>query len=78
MYVCMLIRRFLQFFANNSMKTLKHGSLFELLVLAKSMSFYGFLQNQTLFATFYWKYQNMVVCSEGSLFVSKGQIQRTK
>ena len=43
----------LQLFAENLMKTLKHGSLFELLlVLAKSMSFLGFLQNETLFETF--------------------------
>ena len=43
---------FLQTFAENLMKTLKHGSLHEkLLVLAKSKSFQGFLQNPVLFAT---------------------------
>ena len=53
---------FLQLLAENLMKTLKHDSLFKLLqssglfetllVLAKSMSFLWFLQNETLFETF--------------------------
>ena len=40
-------------FAKNLVKTLKHGSLHEkLLVLARSTRFDGFSQNAILFATF--------------------------
>ena len=45
------IPHFLQLFAKNLVKTLKHGSLHEkLLVLAKSTIFNGFSQNPILFA----------------------------
>ena len=44
---------FLQLSAKNLVKTLKHGSLHEkLLVLANSTRFDGFSQNAILFATF--------------------------
>ena len=47
---------FLQLFTKNLVKTLKHGSLHEnLLVLAKSTSFNGFSQNPILFSkNFIW------------------------
>ena len=58
---------FLQLFVENPMKTLKHGSLFKLLlVLTKSMSFHGFSENHTLSAIF--SENLMKTLKHGSLF----------
>ena len=48
---------FLQHFATNLVKTLKHGSLIKkLLVLRRSTSFHGFARDAILFATFCYKF----------------------
>ena len=58
------MRHVLQLFAEKLIKTQKHASLFEKCqVLAKSMIFDGFSQNEARLASFCWKvHQNLKTC----------------